>query len=206
MTTSLHPTAMGVCVCVCVCVGMRTLVWISRPAAHVSVNQTWNLKDGECPPTTRWAACPTVILDQPVLSGNSDIGPVSCQSQQTQGCHGPSINCSHHHPPSSGAHSGAISLVWSCWESCHSGIHGNDLDSEVSSQEFTCSAFLELPTLFHLQGSSAHRHHMSIRYLALALDLMHASRESTCFVCGISSSFLGSFAYRIGFLAFIKEG
>ena len=45
-----------------------------------------------------------------------------------------------------------------------------------------------------------------IEQTALALGLVQAPCESTCFVCGISSSFLGSFAHKLGFLAFIKEG
>ena len=43
----LPPSCHGcVCVCVCVCVP----VWVSSPAAYISVNQTWDLKDGERPP------------------------------------------------------------------------------------------------------------------------------------------------------------
>lgn len=161
-----------------------------------SVNQTWDLKDRECPPKTRRAGVLLSLWTGQCCRGAQISGQLLI-SQNKHGMPQAIHKGSHRHPPSSGAHSGAVSLGV---------IMPAKLPLRHTWEQQTLSIKVHPPFL-ELQPSppsrpSGHRHHGVTRHLALALGLVQAPCGSTCFVCGISSSFLGSFAYELGYLRY----
>ena len=148
---------MCVCVCLCVCLcGFQVLLPTSQ------LTKLGTLKTGNAHlKKTSGMSCRHL---GPARAVGELRYRASFSSIRTDtGCHGPSINGSHRHPPSLGAHSGSISLAWSCQQSCHSSTHRNNLDSEHQLPGIPPPCFPGATNPLRLQGPSAHRHHVSAR-------------------------------------------